>query len=159
MGWACPGITFILFSLINWDQPRPHTSSMIFSLGSPTSVLSGRGRGSRQRLSPTRHTGQKVRRGFLILVLCGLCMGRDTVTFTACWAHWSGCQEGIFWHFWRVSQVGGDTSSCCRDDLACESGRVVRLWCHGHHCRVEGGNWGWWWAQAGYADNRRNWMF
>jgi hypothetical protein len=49
------------------DQPRPHTSSMIFSLGSPTSVLSGRDRGSRQRLSPTQHTGQSVRRGFLIL--------------------------------------------------------------------------------------------
>jgi hypothetical protein len=37
-----------------------------------------------------------------------------------------------------VSQVGRDTSACCRDDLEGESGRVVRLWCHGHHCRVEG---------------------
>ena len=25
---------------------------------------------------------------------------------------------------------------CCRDDLEGESGRVVRLHCHGHHCRV-----------------------
>ena len=25
---------------------------------------------------------------------------------------------------------------CCRDDLEGESGRVVRLLCHGHHCRV-----------------------
>jgi hypothetical protein len=37
-----------------------------------------------------------------------------------------------------VSQVGGDKSSCCRDDLEGESGRVVRLQRHGHHCRVEG---------------------
>jgi hypothetical protein len=141
---------------------RPHTSSMIFSLGPPTSVLSGRGRGCRRRLSPTQHTGQIVRRGFLIPVLSGLCRGRDTVTFTAYWAHWSECQEGIFWHLWGGSQVGGNTSPCCRDDLAVGSGRVVRLWCHGHHCRVgEGwlGEWGWWWAQAGYADNRRIWMF
>jgi hypothetical protein len=63
---------------LTWDQPRPHTSSVIFSLGLPTSVLSGRGRGSRQRLSPTLHTGQCVRRGFLILVLSGLCRGRNT---------------------------------------------------------------------------------
>ena len=34
-----------------------------------------------------------------------------------------------------MSQVGGDTSLCCRDDLEGESGRVVRLQCHGHHCR------------------------
>ena len=32
-----------------------------------------------------------------------------------------------------MSQVGGDTSSCCRDDLEGESGRVVRLECHDHH--------------------------
>ena len=41
-------------------------------------------------------TGQSVRRGFLILVLSELCRGRDTATLTAYWAHWSGCQEGIF---------------------------------------------------------------
>ena len=42
-------------------------------------MLSGRDRGSRERLSPTRHTGQEVRRGFLILVLSGLCRGRDSL--------------------------------------------------------------------------------
>ena len=41
-----------------------------------------------------------------------------------------------------MSQAGGDTSSCCRDDLEGESGRFVRLECHGHHCRIEGDDWG-----------------
>ena len=41
-----------------------------------------------------------------------------------------------------MSQVGGGKTSCCRNDLEGESGRVVRLECHDHHCRVEGDNWG-----------------
>ena len=58
-------------------------------------MLSGRGRGSRERLSPTQHTGQEVRRGFLILVLSGLCRGRDTVICTAYWAHLSEVRRGF----------------------------------------------------------------
>jgi hypothetical protein len=45
MGASGNHFHFIFAHHLTWDQPRPHTSSMIFSLGSPTSVVSGRGRG------------------------------------------------------------------------------------------------------------------